>query len=503
MENVKPHVRSVAKSKSAMAQVQAKFQQGWALHRAGKLAQAQERYQQVLLLQPKHFDALHFLGVIAAQTGNFSRAVDLIGEALELDPHCAEAYNNRGNALQNLQQCDAALESYDRAIALRPDYAEAYNNRGFALQDLKQFEAALQNYDRAIALMPDYAEAHNNRGNALRELKQFEAALRSYDKTIALQPDHAKAHWNMSLCQLQMGDFVRGWEQYEWRWKSEEAGGAVRGFSQPLWLGAESLQSKTILLHAEQGLGDTIQFCRYAALVARQAASVVLEVQPALGALLADVQGPDRVVALGDPLPDFDFHCPLLSLPLALGTRLDTIPVQVPYVAAPRNLIAKWEAALGPKEKPRIGIAWSGSPGYRNDRDRSISLRRILPLLTAQVSVVSLHHEVCPEDRDLLDAHRDILHFGAELTDFADMAALMTQMDLVISVDTSVAHLAGALGRPVWVLLPFAPHWVWMLDRADSPWYPTARLFRQPRLGDWDSVIRTVVECLAELGAPL
>jgi hypothetical protein len=298
---------------------------------------------------------------------------------------------------------------------------------------------------------------------------------------------------------LALGRYTEGWQPYEARRRVKGAA-VLPDRQRPLWLGKESIAGKTILLYAEQGLGDTIQFCRYAALVAGQGARVILEVQPALTTLLADIEGPQQLVAQGDPLPDFDCHCPLLSLPLALGTRLETIPASIPYLAAQPERIAKWEAALGQKEKPRVGIAWFGNPQNGSDRNRSMPLHRLLPLLTAGASFVSLHHEVRAEDQTVLDARPELLHFGGGLGDFTDMAALVTRLDLVISVCTSVAHLAGALGKPVWVLLPFAPDWRWMLDRTDSPWYPTARLFRQQRIGDWDGVIRTVAEHLAAFG---
>jgi len=432
------------------------------------------------------------LGVIYYQRGNHPAAVRQIDRSLKVDSKNANALYNRGLALQGLKRLDEALASYDKALALKPDNADALNNRGNALKDLKRFEEALASHDKAVALKPDYAEVFNNRGLALQELKRFDEALLSFERALTLQPDYADAHWNEALLRLVRGDFSRGWAKYQWRWKSESLGVSKRNFLQPLWLGAEAIDGTTILLHSEQGFGDTIQFCRYVPLVAARGARVILEVESPLHEIMTNLAGATQVISRGDALPDFDFQCPLPSLPLAFGTRLETIPAATAYLRAPDQTLKNWQARLGPKARPRIGLVWSGRPAHKNDQNRSISLRSLLPLLDIEATFVSLQKDVRSDDAAVLKERNDVLNFGDELKDFSNTAALILQLDLVISVDTSVAHLAGALGAPVWILLPYSPDWRWLLDRDDSPWYPSVRLFRQQQIGNWAGVIDQV-----------
>ena len=295
-----------------------------------------------------------------------------------------------------------------------------------------------------------------------------------------VDPDLAEAHWNLALALLATGDFERGWQEHEWRWRANVIG-PEQSFRQPLWLGAEDLTGKTILLHNEQGLGDALQFVRYAPQVRQRGARVVLRVQRPLLSLMAGLAGADHVIAEGDALPEFDYHCPLLSLPLAFGTHLQNIPAGIPYLHPAADRLAKWQSILGERTAPRIGLAWSGNPAHKNDRNRSIALKQLLPLLSVPgVRFVSLQRDLREDDAAVLGNLPALVSIGAQLDDFADTAAAISLLDLVITVDTAVAHLAGALGKPVWVLLPFAPDWRWLLKREDSPWYPTARLFRQP-----------------------
>jgi tetratricopeptide (TPR) repeat protein len=344
-------------------------------------------------------------------------------------------------------------------------------------------------------VQPDFAEAHLNRGNALQELKRHAEAVTSYERAIMARPDYVDAHYNEALSRLLVGDFERGWEENEWRWETDQLRDGKRFFKQPLWLGKSDIAGKTILLHAEQGFGDTIQFCRYVPMVAERGARVIVEVQEPLKRLMSGLSGTTQLVARGEPLPDFDIHCPLFSLPLAFGTRLETIPSAVPYLRASPQAVADWGARLGPKHRPRIGLAWSGRP---IPRDRSIPLGSLLPFLDVNATFVSLQKEVTLEDAKILNERSDLLHFGDALKDFADTAALIANLDLVISIDTSVANLAGALAAPLWVMLLFTPDWRWLLDRDDNPWYPTARLFRQDDTHTWDSVIARVQTALRD-----
>ena len=476
------------------------FNRGVTLNELKRFDEALTSYDRALTVRPDDADAHLNRGMTLHKLKRFEEALASYDRALTVRPDYAEAFSNRGNALHGLKRLEEAVASYDRALTLRPDYAEALYNRGLALRELQRFEEALASYDRALTLRPEYAEALLNRGITLQyELKRFEEALANYDRALTLRPDYAEAHFNEALCRMLIGDLNRGWEKHEWRWESKQVRNDKRNFAQPLWLGSNEITGKTILLHAEQGFGDTIQFCRYVPLVVERAARVILEVQKPLHELMSTQPGAAQIVSRGDPLPDFDIHCPLLSLPLAFGTRLETIPSATPYLHASPQAAMSWNARLGPKSRPRIGLAWSGRPTHKNDHNRSVRLSSFLPLLDFDATFVSLQREVRVNDATALQDRSDLLHFGDALENFSDTAGLISNLDLVISVDTSVAHLAGALAKPVWVLLPFIPDWRWLLDRNDSPWYPTARLFRQDDARAWDTVIARVHAALYEL----
>jgi tetratricopeptide (TPR) repeat protein len=426
------------------------------------------------------------------------RALASFDQAIAFAPAYAGAYNNRGISLHELKRYEEALASYDKAIALEPDDCGAYTNRGMTLHALDRYDDSLASCEKAVALSPGRAALHNNLGNALQEMGRFDDALASYDKATAISPDYAEAHWNAGVVRLLTGDFERGWRQAEWRWKNPALRNERRHVIEPLWLGAEPIEGKTILFRGEQGLGDTIQFCRYVPLAAARGAKVIVEVDPSLKRLLSTLDGVSLCVTRREPRPAFDLQCPMLSLPLAFGTRLDTIPAATPYLRAPaqgRN----WEALLGRRDRPRIGLAWSGNPHHVHDRKRSIPLSVFLPLLDVEATLVSLQKDVRSGDEATLKERSEILNLGPSLEDFADMAALMSCLDLIISVDTSVVHLAGALAKPVWVLAPFLPDWRWLLGREDNPWYPTARLFRQTSARNWREVISRVRQAAAKI----
>ena len=471
---------------------EALFNRGNSLKELKRFEEALASYHRALTLRPDYADALFNRGLTLHELKRFEEALASYDCALTLRPDYADALSNRGLTLHELKRFEEALASYDRALTLRPDYADALYNRGNALYELKRFEAALASYDRALTVQPDYTQALYNSGVTLHELRWFEAELASYDRALTLRPDDAQAHFNEASCRMLIGDFHRGLEKNEWRWETEQLRNEKRNFARPLWLGSNEIKGKTILLHAEQGFGDTIQFCRYVPLVAERAARVILEVQTALHELMSGLPGAAQIVCRGEPLPDFDMHCPLLSLPLAFGTRLETIPSATPYLHASPDAVMSWNARLGPKSRPRIGLVWSGRPAHRNDRNRSLRLSSFLPLLDVDATFVSLQREVRADDATVLQDRSDLFHFSDELRNFSDTAALMSNLDLIVSVDTSVAHLAGALGKSVWVLLPFIPDWRWLLDREDSPWYPTTRLFRQDDTREWDNVIARV-----------
>lgn len=393
-----------------------------------------------------------------------------------------------------LGRLDDAIISYQKALSLNPMSAEAHGNLGNTLQSKGKSREALDSYLKALSLRPNYAEALNNCGVALEALGRYDEALTSYDKAQAIKPDYVDAHYNESLCRLRMGDFERGWEKFEWRWRRKEVVSAWRKFRQPLWLGEEKIAGKTILLHSEQGLGDTIQFCRYAALVAAQGATVLMEVPTPLRSLLSTLEGVSQMAVIGERVPPFDHHCPLLSLPLALKTTMESIPAKIPYLSVNRAAAAAWRARLAPDGDKLVGICWRGNPDFKDDHKRSIRFDNFAPLLSAPgVRFVSLQKELTDEERRQADS-LPLVHPGV---DFKSTAELIAALDLVISVDTAWAHWAGAIGKPFWVLLSFGPDWRWLLERDDSPWYPTARVFRQPKYGDWDSVIEKIKHKLA------
>lgn len=470
------------------------MQQGFALHQQGNLNEAKALYERTLALDANHFDALQLLGALMVQIEQFSQAAGFLSKALQLKPQHVACCINHGLALRSLGRLDEALISYNQVLSIEPNFAESYSTRGLILQGLKRLDKALLDHDKAIGIKPDYAEAHSNRGLVLHELKRLDEALASYDQAINIKPDFADAHWNLSLSQLLTGNFKEGWQEYEWRWKAKNISKnwGFRAFPEPLWLGAQSLQDKTILLYAEQGLGDTMQFCRYASLVAKLGAKVILEVQRPLLGLLKNLEGVSQVIARGDALPDFDYQCPLLSLPLAFKTELHTIPSTLRYLAGDSEKVSAWQVKLGEKIQPRIGLVWSGSVEHANDHNRSLALSQILPYLPSGCQYICLQKELRSADRAILAQHTQIQYFGDVLEDFTDTAALCELMDVVISVDTSVAHLAAALGKPTWVLLPFSPDWRWLLGREESPWYPSAKLYRQEKMGDWNGVLSRV-----------
>lgn len=391
-----------------------------------------------------------------------------------------------------------AVALYDRALTVRPDSFEAHNNRGTALRELNRFEEALASYDRALTLKPDYAGALANRANVHADLRRFDEAFAGYDAALKLEPQLNEVLWNAALAHLVLGDLPAGFAKYESRWQNKLAQQNKRQFPRPLWLGETPLAGKTLLLYAEQGFGDTLQFIRYATLAAAQGARVIVETQPALKRLVAGVPGVSAVFGQGEPLSAYDLRCPLMSLPLAFGTTLDTIPATLPYLAAPVDAVARWRACFD-GARARVGLVFSGNPEHKNDRNRSIPLARLAPVVnTPGVRFICLQKDVRPADAATLQQMPQIETVAAELTDFTDTAALIETLDLVVTVDTSVAHLAGALGKPVWLLLPWLPDFRWLLDRADSPWYPSARLFRQPAMGDWDGAIDALAAALAE-----
>jgi tetratricopeptide (TPR) repeat protein len=466
---------------------------------------ALQDYHRAIELRPADAEAHCSLGNALAVLRRWDAALSSYDQAVELRPDFAEVHCNRGNALLEMVRLPEAAASFERAIALKPEFPAAHCNRGNALLELRHFEAAVISHDTAIALRPEFPEAFLGRANALVELRRMDEAIASYDRAISLREKYAYAYIRRAQARLLSGDLARGWRDFEWRWRyGDDRDKPLYGrFDALPWLGGESLQGKRILLHAEQGFGDTIQFSRYVELVADLGATVILEAPRELCTLLASLRGVDEIVPRGTALPSFDYHCPLMSLPLAFNTTLECVPAKVPYLRPELAKVREWSSRLGPCNRPRVGIAWSGNfVAGRQDiwpanHRRNVPLEKLAALCSDGVEFHSLQKgEPARGEWARLRAqgwngiemrdHADLLQ------DFSDTAALVANMDLVISADTSVAHLAGALGKPLWLLNRFDGCWRWLLDRFDSPWYPTARIYRQPRDEDWDSVLRGV-----------
>ena len=404
----------------------------------------------------------------------------------------------RAATLARMQRFEEALAACQEIIAHRPADPEALNESGGLCMRLGRPHDAFTYYDRAVASAPEFAVLHINKGAALSALNRFPEALASFAAAANVEPCRAEAHYNAALVHLRHGDFAAGWPGHEWRWRKADWAGRRRNFTAPLWLGKQSIEGKTILLHAEQGFGDTIQFVRYAPLVARRGARVILECPPELAALLRSVEGVSQVIERGAALPFFDFHCPLMSLPLAFGTQLATIPASVPYLRPDQMLLSKWRARLPQTGRLRVGLCWTGSREHLNDHNRSIPLASFASLLAVSgIDFVSMQKDVDPVQAEILQDY-GVLSLGRELADFADTAAGLALLDLVVAVDTSVAHLAGAVGKVVALLLPFSPDWRWLLDRTDCVWYPTMRIFRQAALQDWSEPVERLRQELAE-----
>jgi tetratricopeptide (TPR) repeat protein len=499
----------------------------------GDLDRAERLCTGVLEHRPQDFDALHLLGIINSQRHRTVEALRFLAGALKVDPGSSDAMTNLGLALHAAGRHDEAIAYYQNALQLAPDHPEILYNLGNSCLELSRIDEALAGYDAALAIAPVHVGALVNRGNALLRFNRPVEAIASYDAALAAMPGHpqiltnrghalrrldrplealvdieaamaaapqfAEAHFEAAITHLALGNFDAGWKAYEWRWKTAAFARYRRPFHKPPWLGDEPVAGKTILLHAEQGFGDTLQFIRYAPLLAGQGAKVICEVQRELLPLLSQL--PDvTVVAAGEPLPAFDLHCPLLSLPLAFGTQRDTIPAAIPYLVASAERVAAWRDRL-PPGLPRAGFVWSGSSSHTNDGNRSIALAQLAGLFDdPAVRSFSLQSELRAADGETLAGLPSLIELGSGFGDFADTAAVIALLDVVISVDTAVAHLAGAMGKPVVILLPYAADFRWMRGRDDTPWYPTAKLFRQPAFGDWDSVILRLREELRRLG---
>jgi tetratricopeptide (TPR) repeat protein len=480
---------------------QAHHNRGNALYGLGRFAEALASYDAAIALKADYAQAWYNRGKTLGELKRADAALASYDRAIALKPDYAQAWDNRGNLLNDAERFDDALASYDRAIAAKPDYAEAWSNRGLALQYLYRLEEALASHDKAIALKPDYAEGHCNRGSVLNCFNRPAEALASFNQAIALKPDFAQAYFNRAITELSTGDMENGWQDFEWRRKIVEMSGD-RVFPRPLLTSLADIQGKTILVHYEHGFGDALQFYRYLELLHQRGAKILFHVQKKLQRLLTPRDNFITFVELDDPSLGYDYHVPMMSLPLAFGTTLATLPAKIPYIAADDALVDKWRARLGGGGF-KIGICWSGSLTHiKGHNGRIFPLTNLEPLAKLPgVRLVSLQKGDGEGDLNTLPAGMSVESFNdldAGGDAFVDTAAIMRCMDLVITNDTSVSHLAGALGARAWVALQFAPDWRWLRDRADSPWYPTLRLFRQKRDDDWSDVFQDMETCLRQ-----
>ncbi len=478
-----------------------------AADQCGNLLRALRRFEEALAcfvrsdeLRPDQAQTLYLRGHTFSDLKRYAEALADLTRARTLDPGHPGIGNSLGYVLQHLGRHDEALAAFDQAIALKPDYVEALNSKASLLSHFGRFEQALAITERVLTLQPGYVPAHINRALWLSELHRFDEAFASFERALALDPGNADATWNLSFVQLLTGNFEAGWAGREARWKAQaRAETSYPDFTEPRWRG-EPITGKTLLIYAEEGLGDAIQFARYVPMVAARGARIILVVGAPLYPLMSALPGVAQ--CLTKPLaqrPPFDLHCGLSSLPLIFGTRLQTIPPAEYLPPAPRALVQAWRDRLGPPNKLRVGLVWSGYAAHKNDRNRSIPLKALAPLLALDASFVSLQKDPRPDDKAVLLAQGGIIDLTEHLIDFTETAALLACLDLVISVDTSVAHLAGTLGVPTWLLLPRTPDFRWLLGRDDSPWYPSMRLFRQREDRGYADVIARVRDALTSL----
>jgi tetratricopeptide (TPR) repeat protein len=499
--------------------------------RAGNLKAAESLYKKILKKQPDNIDVLHMLGVIYSQFGNYDLAIKNIRKVLQLNPNNAQAYYNLGNIFRNKGRFDDAVSAYQKALKIDPNFTSAYYNLGIIWEEKREFDKAIECYQETLQLNPDMASAYCNLGNIFQKMFQYDRAIPYYEKALKINPrlieaymnignilqwkgqiddaiscyrksiemdeKHADSHWNLGHALITKGDFKEGWKECEVWWQLE--GRHHCGISKPMWDGSD-IAGLTVLLKFFGGFGDTIQFCRYAPMMAQHGAKVIIECQKGLTSLLKSLEGVCEVIEEGDKIPEFDIFCPLMRLPIIFDTTPETIPSTVPYLSADPELVKNWRNKVqNDNSRLKVGLVWNAGPGFIA-QIKSFPLRTYEPLFHLKdVTFYSIQKgELDKETRDTIN-DMGLIDYTEEIHDFGDAAALIENLDLIISVDTSVAHLAGALGKVVYTLIPFEPIWQWLLYREDSPWYPTMRLFRQPSHGDWESVIAEVSGALIKL----
>ncbi|CCD92930.1 putative TPR domain protein; O-GlcNAc transferase related protein [Bradyrhizobium sp. ORS 375] len=476
---------------------------GGVLLALGRGDEALLSYRQALSINPVHREAAFQSGLLLQEQQRYEEAVQAFTVCLAQQPDDLQSLQLRARCVRQLKRYEDYLADCQRAQRLAPTDPLVCNNLGDAFVCLRRSEEALAWFEKALALRPGFVDVLQNKGFALLQLLRFEEAAAVYREILALEPGNAKAAWQLAHIELQCGDYQAGWARREARWNMPDFSPDYPRFAQPRWLGQENIGGKTVLIEEDEGFGDNIQFARYLPMVAARGAKVILVVREPLRRLMAGIEGVSQCLAFAPDLvrPAFDMHCPIMSLPLAFGTTLQTIPSADYLPPPPAEGVAAWEQRLGPHDRLRVGLVWSGNPHQANDGNRSMPLATLLPLLDVEADFVSLQKELRPADKALLAQQSRIRDFTAELTDFADTAALMACLDVVVTVCTSAAHLAGTLGRPTWIMLPYLADWRWLRDREDSPWYPSARLFRQDASCRFEPVVARVRDELAAKAA--
>ncbi len=462
------------------------------LVRLDRIDEAIAAYGKALGLQPRHFQAYNNIADAFRLAGRLDESIAASRQAIAINAGFAEAYNALGLALTAAKRLDEAVAVLRRAVEIKPDFVGAHNNLGAALYQARRMDEAIAAYRRALELEADRPEVLSNLGLALCASGKNEEAMAVYREAIHLKDDYAEAHYYLGISLLLEGEFEEGWRENEYRWLIKDARSRPRKCNQPMW-GGEDLNGRTILLDAEQGFGDVIQFARYVPEVAKRGGRVILMCYAELVRLLQGMAGVEQICSRNPP-PAFDVHCPLVSLPGVMGTRLDSIPAEIPYLKADAAISEAWGEKIGPRgDRMRVGLVWAGQPSHNRDMERSILLSQFGPLAESGAALFySLQKGEAAAQASDPPAGMELIDFSADLRDFSETAGLISQLDLVVTVDTAVAHLAGAMGKAVWVLLARLGDWRWLLDREDSPWYPTMRLFRQSVAGDWEDVVRRV-----------
>jgi tetratricopeptide (TPR) repeat protein len=465
------------------------------LHVRGKVDKAEEIYKKIINIDPNNIISLNNLGSILNTKENFEKSLSFVNRALEIKPDYADALNNKGNCLKGLNKFDEAIEYYKKGLIIKPNFVGALNNLATSYNSIGRHEEAIPIFKKVIELKPNYYEALYNQGICLYNLNLFDEAKDSYEKAIKVKPDFIEAYYNLSLLQMLQGNYKEGLKNYEWRKKRNKTKKYPQFDNDIEWLGDKDLKNKIIYISKEQGLGDYIQHCRYLLLVKNLGAKIILDtpkvLRPMIDNMEIDYKHLDDLKKL-----EFDYHCSIISLPLAFNTTLNTVPEQIPYLFTPKNNIDFWKKKLNKKDKLRIGLNWTGNSSYVDDENRSTTLKELKPILDLPFEFHSLEINYSQKDEDLLNKTINLECHKEDILGFDNTAGLIENMDLIITTDTSIAHLCGALGRPVWILLSYIPDYRWLLNSKDTPWYPTAKLYRQSQKKNWQGLFHNVVKDL-------